>query len=155
MFSAAVPLSMIVMIAASIRIKLQSACREGFRRFVCAAFYAAEYLDTGLCQRVLRTAADTSTDERIDLPSLQETGQRAMAHALVSNYLCIYDFSILDFVNLKLLRMTKMLKYLSVFVSYCQFHVVCSLFCSFSMHWMPAILYIVRISDLIPIIRTF
>lgn len=55
---------------------------------------------------------------------MQKTCQRAMTKAIRSNNFRSYHRSIFHLINLELLRMAKMLKDLSIFIGYRNFHSV-------------------------------
>lgn len=113
-----------VMIALNVWIKLEVAGCKGGCRTVCISGNAAEQFDPGRCQGCLCTAADTSTDQRVCVQCGQNTGQCAVSTAVRIYNLGGNDAAIADLVYLKLLRMSKMLENLSVFVSNCYSHVI-------------------------------
>ena len=113
-----------VMIALNVWIKLEVAGCKGGCRTVCISGNAAEQFDPGRCQSRLCTAADTSADQCVCVQCGQNTGQRAVSATVRIYNLGGNDAAIADLVYLKLLRMSKMLENLSVFVSNCYSHVI-------------------------------
>jgi len=71
---------------------------------------------------ILRTAADASAYERIHAVIRKQSRQSAVPAAVRIEHGFLYDGILLDFVNLKMLGMPEMLKNLSVFIRYRNFH---------------------------------
>lgn len=110
------------MIAVHIRVVCKRAGQISRHRFIRRTGYASAETDSGFSQSRLGPAADASADQHLCPGLRQKAGQRAMPLAVRADNLCVYDFSVLDIVELKLLRMSKMLKNCSVFISYRNSH---------------------------------
>ena len=113
---------MVVVVALSIRIEIQTSTDKGFYCFVCITAYAAIQLDASLCQSHLRTAADAAANKDICIQRRKESGQGTVSAAVGVKNFCVYDFAVLYLVKLKLCGMTEVLKDLTVFIGYCNFH---------------------------------
>ena len=75
-----------------------------------------------LRKSILRTAADASADQNIDLPILQKTCQSSMPRSVRTDHFRRNNLVILHLIYLKGLRVTKMLKDFSIFIGYCNSH---------------------------------
>ena len=82
--------------------------------------------DAGFSQCHLRTAADATADQRINLQCSQHARKGAVAAAIGAHHFSIYDLTVLNLVDLKLLGVAEMLKNLAIFISNCNFHTVFS-----------------------------
>ena len=116
------PMGMPVMVTVHIRVVCKRSGQISRHRFIRRTGYASAETDSGFGQRRLGPAANASADQHLCLGLRQKAGQRAMPLAIRIDNLCVYDFSVLDIVELKLLRMSKMLKNRSVFKSYRNSH---------------------------------
>ena len=112
-----------VMVTVHIRVVCKRSGQISRHRFIRRTGYATAETDSGFGQRRLGSAADASADQHLCLGLRQKAGQRAVPLAVRIDNLCVYDFSVLDIVELKLLCMSKMLIDLSVFVSNSNPHV--------------------------------
>ena len=83
---------------------------------------AAEQLDSCLCQSRLRAAADPAANQHLHLQSGKHACKRTVSAAVGINDFRGEDFAVLYVVNLKLPGMTEVLKDLSIFISYRNFH---------------------------------
>ena len=112
----------VVVIAFCGRVIVESACCEAFHSLVSITLDAAEQLYARLSQRHLCAAANSSADEHVCAESGKKTCKSAVTAAVGGNNFGGDYLAILHGVELKLLGVTKMLKNLSIFVSYCNFH---------------------------------
>ena len=123
--SAGVPLctvGMLVVGTSDIRMIVQIACKECLYCLVTGTADAAIKLDSHIPQCHLRTAADAAADQGTYLQSCQKLCQSAMTEAVGVHDLCRKDVGSLYCVDLELLRMSEVLKDLSIFISNCNFH---------------------------------
>ena len=95
-------------------------------RLVRVTGYTAIQLDACRCQRRLGAAADAAADQRVHMQRAQNTCKRAVAAAVGIHHLGGHDFAVFHIVDLELLRVAEVLKYLSVFLSNCNSHDVFS-----------------------------
>ena len=65
---------MVVVVALSIRIKIQTSADKGFYCFVRITTYTAIQLNTSLCQSHLRTAADAAANKDICIQRRKKSG---------------------------------------------------------------------------------
>lgn len=119
-FSAAV--FMVMVVAADIRIVYKRFRKQRSDRLVRASGYASVPFNSGFMKRVLSARADSAADQGIDLPFAKHSGQGAVTAAVGRNDLRIRHLSVLNRINFELFRMAEMLKYVSVLISYCNFH---------------------------------
>ena len=113
---------MVVVIAPDIGVEGQIACQEICNRCVCITGASTVKLDTGLGQCHLCTAADAAADQNICVQRAQNTCQRTVTAAASVHHFGCDDIAVLNFVNLELLGVTKMLEDLTVSVSNCDSH---------------------------------
>ena len=116
-----------MMIAADIGVECQRSADQSIDSIIGIARYTAEEADTSLCKSHLCTAANTAADECIYTAFSQKTGQSTVTTAVGIDDLSSENFTVLDLIDLELLRMTKMLENLSVCVGNCNFHGISSL----------------------------
>ena len=118
----------------------------------------AGVLDTGLrpIDRVLDADIDRVLDIntkgtmyciRAALGQMEKTGKGSMAGTIGSDNLTGNSLVIFYFINFEILSSSKMLKYLSVIVSYCYFHFLSSKYLQFSV-----LLYITTVHEISPYI---
>ena len=117
-------MGMPVMVTVHIRVVCKRSGQISRHRFIRRTGYASAETDSGFGQRRLGPAANASADQHLCLGLRQKAGQRAMPLAIRIDNLCVYDFSVLDIVELKLLRMSKMLKNLSILICHCYLHII-------------------------------
>ena len=118
---------MVVMVITSgIGIILQRALGQRLCCGVRGAGHAAVEPDARLSQRALRAHADAAADQGIRLSGFQESGQGAVPAAVCGDDLLGNDPAVLNVVKLELFGVTEMLEDLSVFVSDCDSHSICS-----------------------------
>ena len=113
---------MLMMAALDIRVILQRTGQKRLDSRVCAALHTAQQADIRFCKCGLRTAADTAANQRIHALRREKACKRAMAAAVGVHNLRRKDFPILDFIYFELGGMTKMLEYLAVLISDCNFN---------------------------------
>ena len=113
---------MVVVIAFCIRVIGKCSGDIGSNCVVCVTADTAEQLDARLSKGHLSAAADAAADENSNAELGKQACQCAVAASVGIYYFCIYDFAILYLVELKLRGMTEVLKDLSVFIGYCNFH---------------------------------
>lgn len=92
---------------------------KSLRSRIRAAGYTAVKPDTGIRQRRLRAAANSTADQRVNLQRTQNARQSAVAAAVGVHDFGRDDFTVFHIVELELLRVAKMLKNRSVIVSNC------------------------------------
>lgn len=107
----------IVMVAMDGGVEAQRPGQQGAYRLVRTAADAAVEFDARLGQGRLGAAADAATDQNIRPQRAEDAGQGAVAAAIGVHHLGGEDLPVLHIVDLKLLRVAKVLKDLSVFVS--------------------------------------
>ena len=113
---------MVMVITADMGIVVQGPRQQRFDGIVCAAADATIKLNARLSQRRLCATANAATDQNIHTILRKKTRQSSMAAAIGRNHLGRCDRSLGYIIDLELFRVSKMLKYLSIFVSYCNFH---------------------------------
>lgn len=111
-----------VMVAAHIRIVIKIPFQKRVHRRVRIAGYAAVKPDSRCRKRVLRACADAAADQGVHLIFFQKSCQRPVSVSVCIHNCGRHYFPVLHVIDLELLRMTEMLKNLSVFVSYTNFH---------------------------------
>ena len=122
----AFPVMLSMVVTLGIRIIFQRSIRKGFCGSIRRSLNACIKLDPGIRKRHLRTHADASADQGVSFHRLQEAGKGAMAASVGINDLLIHDLTLINIIQLKLLGMTEVLEDLSVFVSDCDPHGICS-----------------------------
>ena len=113
---------MSVMVTAGIRIERKGSLGKSLRCFVSRPLNPGIKSDPGIRERHLRAHTDPAADQGVSLCRLQETRQRAVSASVGIYDLLICDLTVLNVIQLKLLRMAKMLKDLSVFKRNCDSH---------------------------------
>jgi hypothetical protein len=115
---------MVMSVVITMRIRIIGKCsgRERFRCVVRQALHTCIQFDPGIRESHLSAHSNTTADQRIDLSRLKKTSQGAMSASVRVDNLLSGDLSVLYIVQFKLLRMSKMLENLSVFVSDCDPH---------------------------------
>src|SRR5699024_6521455 len=124
--SAVISFSMMVMAADSIRIIIQTAFQECFNLCVCISAGSRIKTDSGLSQSISGASADSSADQYFCSHILQKSCQGTMSLSIGIHDLRGNNFPLFCFIDLKMLRMTEMLKNLSLVISYRYFHFVSS-----------------------------
>ena len=105
-----------VMITFRIGIADQRAGQQRLHRLIGISRYAVVQLDSGLLQRILGTAANAAADQPAHALLLEKRRQRTMPAAGGRHNLLGNHSAFLHVIQLKLLRVTKMLENLSVLV---------------------------------------
>lgn len=108
--------------AKDVRLEHQLAPKEVFHRLIRAAGHPAVKLDTCLGQSRFRPCPNTAANQRLNALGLQKACQRAMAASQRVHHLRGNHFALLCLIDFELLGMAEMLEYLTVFISYCDFH---------------------------------
>ena len=121
-----------VVIAVGVRIILQISFGKRLRCFVSRTLDASIKFDSGIGECHLRTHTDPAANKSIRLCRLQEAGKRAVSASIGVYDLLIYDLTILNIVQLELLRVAEVLEDFSVLIGYCDPHVVLSLLVVYS-----------------------
>ncbi len=116
------PMLMIVMIAMHVRIIAQRSGQERFYCLVRIPLDASIQPNSRFSKRGLRSAADSSANERIDLIGRKKSRQSAVARAVGCDDLFTRHFSVRDVIEFKLFRMSEVLKNLPVFIGDCNPH---------------------------------
>ena len=113
---------MVVVVALDIRIIAEIVRKIRLDRCIARTADTAVKLNACTCKCYLSTTADTSADENVSTDDRQKSHKCSVSLTIGVDYFRGYDRIILNLINLKLLRVTEMLKDLSVFVSNCYFH---------------------------------
>ena len=119
---------MIVVFTMHIGIESKIAGNKSIYRFIGITFDTAVELYSVFCQRHLCTAANTAANEYICFYSGEYAGQCTVTGAVGIYKLCFNDLAVFNIVQFELLGVTEMLKDISVLVSYCDSHNICSFF---------------------------
>ena len=120
--AAGVTLFVVMVVALGIGIIAQGAVCKGGGTEVGISGDAGVEVDPGLSQGVPGAAADAAADQGVCAQLLQHTGQRAVTLAVGAHDLAVRDGTVFDGVDLELLRVAKVLKHLTVFITDCQLH---------------------------------
>ena len=112
----------IVVVALDIRIIAEIVRKIRLDRCIARTADTAVEFDARLRKRHLCATADTSADENVSTDDRQKSHKCSVSLTVGVDYFRGYDRIILNLINLELLRVTEMLKDLSVFVSNCYFH---------------------------------
>ena len=125
MTAAVVALTVVVVVGANrVGVIIQAPGQQGVHLGVGVAGGAGEKLDARLGQGVAGSAADAPADESLHPVGSQEAGQGPVAAAIGVYHLGGHDLPILHLVNLELLRVSEVLKYLTIFISNRKFHLI-------------------------------
>ena len=98
--------------------------KEGIHDVVAVARRAGIDIDAGLSEGVNGPAADATADEYVNAACCKHAGKSAMTSTIRAYYLRGYNLTALNVIELKLLRATKVLENLTVFVGYRNPHTV-------------------------------
>ena len=114
---------MVVVIAFCVRVIGKCSGDIGSNCVVCVPADTAEQLDARLSKGHLSAAADAAADENSNAELGKQACQCAVAASVGVDDLCIYNDTVLHIVHLELCGVAEVLKDISVFVGYCNFHV--------------------------------
>ena len=98
--------------------------KEGVHDVVAVARRTGIDIDAGLSESVNSPAADATADEHVNAARCKHAGKSAMPSTIRAYYLRGYNLAIFDVVDLELLRSTKVLENLTVFVGHRNPHTV-------------------------------
>ena len=98
--------------------------KEGVHDVVAVARRTGIDIDAGLSESVNSPAADATADKHVDAACCKHAGKSAMTSTIRAYYLRGYNLTTLNVIELKLLRSTKVLENLTVFVGYRDPHTV-------------------------------
>ncbi len=112
---------MVMMIASRSRID-QFTLKISFNDFVGISLGACADFDACVCKCLLGTAADTAADQYIDCVVCKQAGKCTVTDAVGTDHFTGDDIAVLDIIDFKELCPAKMLKYISLIISYCNFH---------------------------------
>ena len=112
----------VVVVAFYIRIESERASEECFDCSIAGTVNTTEKLDTGLGKCHLCAATDAAANKCIHVECGKQSRKCSVTAAVGINHFAIDYFPVLCGIDLKLLGMTEVLKDLSVFMSYCNFH---------------------------------
>jgi hypothetical protein len=116
----------VVVIASDLGIKTQLIGEECVHRFIARAADTAKQLDAGTRKCHLCAASDTAADEYRYVLLREKSCQRTVTATARVDDLGGYYRSVFHRIDFKLFGVSEMLKDLSVFISYCNFHYVIS-----------------------------
>ena len=127
-FTASVILAvmMVMMVAFGIGIISKVPCKKALYRLVYISVDTAIELNACLGKCHLRTAADTAADQHIDIELGKKARKCAVSAAIGVDHLSGENFIAFNGINLELLRVTEVLKNLTIAISYCDFHLMIS-----------------------------
>ena len=99
-----------------------------FHCLIRIAFRSGAQFNPCFSKRCLRSAADAAADQHIHRLFRQKTCQGPMSHTIGSDYFTGDYFIVLNLIYFKKLGSSKMLKYISIIISYSYFHFYLSCF---------------------------
>lgn len=111
-----------VMLAMHIWVEFKISGKKSFRCLI--GITADTAIDFNVCfmQSCLCTAANTAADQHICFDSRKHIYKCSVTGTVRVDYFAFYNFVIFHIIYLKLLRMTKVLKNRSIFISDCNSH---------------------------------
>ncbi len=112
----------IVVVAAGIWIEFQRSLCQRLCRCVSGPFYTGVEFDARVSQRHLRPHTDSPADQGINLCRLKESGKGAVPVPVRIYYLLVYNAASFGVIQLKMFRMSEMLKNFPVFIRNCNSH---------------------------------
>jgi hypothetical protein len=112
----------IVVVALYIGIVSEVACKQSVHRIVAGTADTAVERNTCPGKSHLCATADAAANENLCTDRAKQTRKCAMSPTACIHNLGGYDFSVLDLIHFKFCCVTEVLKDLSVFVCYCNFH---------------------------------
>ncbi len=98
--------------------------KEGVHDVVAVARRTGIDIDAGLSEGVNSPTADATADKHVDAACCKHAGKSAMTSTIRAYYLRGYNLTTLNVVDLELLRSTKVLENLTVFIGYRDPHTV-------------------------------
>ena len=121
--SAGMPLTvMVVVVARYVGIKSKRTAKQCFDCGVRGAADTAVKLDSCLCQCHLCATANAAANKCVNAECRKHSCQCSVTASIGINNFAADYFPALCVINLKLLGVAEVLKNLSVFISYCNFH---------------------------------
>ena len=111
-----------MVIAVKIRPDLKRSVDIPLSRLPDTSGSAADDLYPGIAQSIDRAAADTAANKEFDLFQCQQCGKRTMPGIAAGKHFFTCNFTVFDFKHRKSRSMPEVLKYLTVFTCYCDFH---------------------------------
>jgi hypothetical protein len=117
----------VVVIASDLGIEIQLIGKECAYRLITGAADTAKQLDAGTRKSHLCAASDTAADKYRYVLLREKSRQRTVTATARADHLGGYYRSVFHRIDFKLLGVSEMLKDLSVFISYCNFHYVISI----------------------------
>jgi hypothetical protein len=117
----------VVVIASNLGIEVQLIRKQCVNRIVTRTADTAEKLNARTRKSHLRTASNAATDQNRHTLLRKESRKCSVTASVCIHDLGRNDLTVLYRVDLKLLGMSEVLKNLSVFISYCNFHIVISI----------------------------
>ena len=112
-----------MMIAGHRRVIAELSCQQSSHSLITAALDPAVQFDARIGQCLLGTAADAAANERIDASTPQQARQSAMSLTIRTDYLTGRHLISLAHINLKSLRLSKMLKNIAICIGNRNFHI--------------------------------
>ena len=95
-----------------------------FYRLIGISGHSAVQLDSRLGKSILRPHTDSAADQGIHAQPGQKTCKRPVAASVRICHLFFYDLSVFYIIDLKLLCVSEMLKYISILKCYCYSHCI-------------------------------
>ena len=121
--AAGMALAVIMMMTAlRVGIVVQASGQKRRHRFIRISLHAGIQTDPRVVQRHPRAHSDPAADQRLHAVRLQEARQRSVSATLCADHRFLRHLSILCLIQLEALTMSEMLKNLSVFIGYRNFH---------------------------------
>ena len=117
-----VPVPLLVMAARCIGIKVKVPLQQGLHRLIRVPRYTAVNLNGSRIQRTAGSASNSTADQGIYLLVPQKSGQSTVTAAVGIHYSAGSYLTLFYFIDFKVFRMAKMLKYLAIFIGDCDFH---------------------------------
>lgn len=119
----ACPVGMIMMLTYGVGLIIQIPGQKSFHLFIRAAFRTGIKGDACFRKSGSCTPADTAADQNLDSVVLQKARQSPVAAAIRVHHLRGENGIGIRLIDFELFAVSKMLKYLAIIISYCNFHV--------------------------------
>jgi hypothetical protein len=113
---------MVMMAAAGVGIEVQFPCQKCRHCLIGITADTAVNSNIRLFQSDSCTTADATADQGIDTLLFQKACQRTVAASVGINHRTGYHSTVFYLENLEACAVSEMLEYLTVFISYCNFH---------------------------------